>query len=461
MHEMCRLSEQEVGLQRAGQKQYAAVPPGWALSERSQPRSCLSVMSAILQMLGMSRAAPQPASRSSGAAAAAGGGEAGGADGRQVERAASFPRPPALQKVDRHLRVLLGGEVCGFCGGGHRPRLPAQRQRQLCAAPHLPSAVLPPPVPCCCILFLRGGLTVWLQVIADTRGAYRVLETHHPPTYYLPPSDVNTQLLTRSPGASARLCEPRSAAQCNMCAAARAAASAPLQAAARCCRQRAADIEACRRHYILRVEGGGHLLGCDDAWRADSQAQVSASMAWRGCAVQGGTGMQGVRRLPGQPPSQVVAQSKLPRARCPAHGLMHRRVWSYERPTERFEPIAGYFSFYAIPFECWVDEERVQAQVGHPARAVVGAVLGAGAQARRPRPLAAGCLHGCLCRRSCAGIMLSCKVSSHSCQTADRRRCCWYAAAPPLPLQDGSFYGGWVTADVEGPFKGGPGTAGW
>jgi hypothetical protein len=104
--------------------------------------------------------------------------------------------------------------------------------------------------------------------------------------------------------------------------------------------------------------------------------------------------MQGVRRLPGQPPSQVVAQSKLPRARCPAHGLMHRRVWSYERPTERFEPIAGYFSFYAIPFECWVDEERVQAQVGHPARAVVGAVLGAGAQARRPRPLAAGCLHG-------------------------------------------------------------------
>lgn len=27
--------------------------------------------------------------------------------------------------------------------------------------------------------------------------------------------------------------------------------------------------------------------------------------------------------------------------------------------------------------------------------------------------------------------------------------------------QAGDFYGGWVTADVEGPFKGGPGTAGW
>jgi uncharacterized protein (DUF427 family) len=27
--------------------------------------------------------------------------------------------------------------------------------------------------------------------------------------------------------------------------------------------------------------------------------------------------------------------------------------------------------------------------------------------------------------------------------------------------QPGGFYGGWVTADVVGPFKGGPGTAGW
>ena len=27
--------------------------------------------------------------------------------------------------------------------------------------------------------------------------------------------------------------------------------------------------------------------------------------------------------------------------------------------------------------------------------------------------------------------------------------------------QEGDFYGGWVTADLVGPFKGGPGTAGW
>ena len=27
--------------------------------------------------------------------------------------------------------------------------------------------------------------------------------------------------------------------------------------------------------------------------------------------------------------------------------------------------------------------------------------------------------------------------------------------------QDGDFYGGWITSDIVGPFKGGPGTLGW
>jgi uncharacterized protein (DUF427 family) len=27
--------------------------------------------------------------------------------------------------------------------------------------------------------------------------------------------------------------------------------------------------------------------------------------------------------------------------------------------------------------------------------------------------------------------------------------------------QEGDFYGGWITADIAGPFKGGPGTRGW
>ena len=30
-----------------------------------------------------------------------------------------------------------------------------------------------------------------------------------------------------------------------------------------------------------------------------------------------------------------------------------------------------------------------------------------------------------------------------------------------VQAQAGDFYGGWVTADLRGPFKGGPGTAGW
>ena len=27
--------------------------------------------------------------------------------------------------------------------------------------------------------------------------------------------------------------------------------------------------------------------------------------------------------------------------------------------------------------------------------------------------------------------------------------------------QEGPFYGGWITSDLVGPFKGGPGTMGW
>jgi hypothetical protein len=31
----------------------------------------------------------------------------------------------------------------------------------------------------------------------------------------------------------------------------------------------------------------------------------------------------------------------------------------------------------------------------------------------------------------------------------------------PVQAQEGDFYGGWITSDVTGPFKGGPGTQGW
>ncbi|MCJ1272362.1 hypothetical protein MMC21_000148 [Puttea exsequens] len=64
------------------------------------------------------------------------------------------------------------------------------------------------------------------------------------------------------------------------------------------------------------------------------------------------------------------------------------RIWSYESPTKGFESLKGYLSFYAGPWDCYVDGEKVE-----------------------PQP--------------------------------------------------GDFYGGWVTSDIEGRVKGGPGTWGW
>lgn len=37
---------------------------------------------------------------------------------------------------------------------------------------------------------------------------------------------------------------------------------------------------------------------------------------------------------------------------------------------------------------------------------------------------------------------------------------CWVGEHRALP-QPGGFYGGWVTSEVAGPFKGGPGSRGW
>ena len=60
-----------------------------------------------------------------------------------------YPRPPALRRCDKRVKILLGGET-----------------------------------------------------IADTTRALRVLETSHPPTYYLPPADVDMQYLHAVSGTS-------------------------------------------------------------------------------------------------------------------------------------------------------------------------------------------------------------------------------------------------------------------
>lgn len=40
------------------------------------------------------------------------------------------------------------------------------------------------------------------------------------------------------------------------------------------------------------------------------------------------------------------------------------RIWTYEEPTAGFEPIRGYLSFYAGPWDCFVDGEQVVPQPG-------------------------------------------------------------------------------------------------
>ena len=50
--------------------------------------------------------------------------------------------------------------------------------------------------------------------------------------------------------------------------------------------------------------------------------------------------------------------------------------------------------------------------------------------------------------------------SDHAALYAGRVDRCTVAGEVVTP-QPGGFYGGWITADVVGPFKGGPGSMGW
>ncbi len=60
-----------------------------------------------------------------------------------------YPRPPRLEDTERHITIDYGGET-----------------------------------------------------IADTKRAKRVLETSHPPVYYIPPEDIRTEFLSAVPGTS-------------------------------------------------------------------------------------------------------------------------------------------------------------------------------------------------------------------------------------------------------------------
>lgn len=75
------------------------------------------------------------------------------------------------------------------------------------------------------------------------------------------------------------------------------------------------------------------------------------------------------------------------------------RIWSYPRPTSRFEEIRGYYSFYA-------------------------------------------------------------SSSSQPAQTGAAGWKCYVDKELVVP-QAGDFYGGWITDNIKGQIKGGPGTWGW
>jgi uncharacterized protein (DUF427 family) len=51
-------------------------------------------------------------------------------------------------------------------------------------------------------------------------------------------------------------------------------------------------------------------------------------------------------------------------------------------------------------------------------------------------------------------------IKDHVAFYAGRMDACFVDDEQVTP-QDGGFYGGWITADLEGPFKGGPGTRSW
>jgi len=80
------------------------------------------------------------------------------APGPGQESAWDYPRPPRLESIDRHLRVVFNGVT-----------------------------------------------------VADTRRGWRVLETSHPPVYYFPPDDVAREHLRDAAGSS--FCEWKGSAR--------------------------------------------------------------------------------------------------------------------------------------------------------------------------------------------------------------------------------------------------------
>ena len=175
-------------------------------------------------------------------------------------------------------------------------------------------------------------------LIAESRSAWRVMETSHPPTWYLPPADVDQDRIRRSPVRST-MCEWKGAATYWDVFNGDAAAG-----------------------DVGTGDVGTGDVGTGDVGTGD--VGTGAAAAGDGAAGDAGLGNTG------------------------STSWREAAAWSYQTPTARFVPITGFLSFMPSVVECYIDGERV------------------------------------------------------------------------LP-QAGGFYGGWITSDVVGPFKGEPGSWGW
>jgi len=140
-------------------------------------------------------------------------------------------------------------------------------------------------------------------LIAESRSAWRVMETSHPPNWYLPPADVRQERIRRSRSRST-LCEWKGAAT-----------------------------------YWDVVAGD---VAASDVPVSDVPASdVPVSGVPAGDVAAG----------------DVAADSAVPT-------WLEAAAWSYQTPTARFVPITGFLSFMPSMVQCYIDGERVYPQAG-------------------------------------------------------------------------------------------------
>lgn len=183
----------------------------------------------------------------------------------------SFPRPPLIEKTNRHLQVKYQG-----------------------------------------------------QIIADTKDAYWVLETYHPPSMlYLSTCTLSIRIQV-------------------------------------CCHSTANTIQYEERQHFTKsshpqhITEYKHILTCYSAYYFPpssiklplTKTSKSTYCEWKGYATYHNINL---------PSSSSSEQPK----------TVRERIWSYENPNSRFKDLKDHLSFYAgEPWQCFVDGEEVIPQPG-------------------------------------------------------------------------------------------------